>query len=101
MNHWELMKSLRPELSEKVSAWRGELTAGSSIPPKYQEMMKLCMACVLRFPAAITDHGKAAMKAGASREEIFDTLALSMMLGGIPAYRESATLLGDLLMEQK
>ncbi|WP_434311621.1 carboxymuconolactone decarboxylase family protein [Hominifimenecus sp. rT4P-3] len=98
-SHWDIMEQYDPELSKSVTEWRNQLGKDPVIPHKYQELMKVAMASVLRFDAAIKGHAAAAMKFGASREELFETLALSMMLGGIPAYREASTVLKEILIE--
>ena len=101
MTPWELLEKMDPELYAKTNAWRKGIDAEPAIPAKYQEMMKLAMASVLRFDAAIISHTETAIAAGATKEELFATLAQAMMLGGIPAYRNAATLLADTIMGLK
>ena len=101
ITHWDILKAYDPELSEKVAAWRGEYAKREVLPLKYQELMKLIMACTLRYSPAIKAHAEAAIKLGAAKEEIFETVALSMLMGGIPSFREGATVLKDMLMNQQ
>lgn len=101
ITHWDVLRSYDPELSEKVAAWRGEYEKREVLPIKYQELMKLSMACAIRYSAAIEAHGKAALARGATKEEVFATISLAMTIGGVPAYREAATVLKDVLMEDR
>lgn len=100
VTHWDILKEMDPEMSEAVTAWRNRVTENDAIPPKYQELTKLSIACVIRFQQAIVTHAKSAIKHGASKAEVFHALELAMMLGGIPAYREGAMLLNDILLKE-
>lgn len=91
---------------EKISAMRGELgalyravpsaTAGFSalskavkengpLGVKEKEFIALGMALALRCEPCINFHVEALIKAGASREELGDVLAMAIQMGGGPA----------------
>lgn len=95
--HWAVMKEMGPELHDKAAAWRSHLTNDQTIPRKYKELMMVAMACAIRFTAGIKTHAEYAMANGATKEELFATIAQSMTIGGIPAYREGIHAVKDLL----
>lgn len=101
ITHWDVLKEYAPELGEKVNAWRSEYGKRDVLPLKYQELMKLIAACTLRYSSTIKAHAAAAANLGATKEEIFETVALSMLIGGIPSFREGVTALKDMLMENR
>lgn len=96
--HWQLMGEMNPEMLANCRAWMGEINKGETIPLKYQELISVGMAYVLRSePAILTHTANAVEKYGATKQEIFTVLALAMMLGGVPAYRESCLALEEYL----
>lgn len=98
--HWQVMQDMSPELSAKAASWRSHLTEDQTIPRKYKELMMVAMACTLRFTAGIRTHAEYAMANGATKEELFATIAQTMTIGGIPAYREGIVTVKDLLQEK-
>ena len=100
ITHWDIMAAYNPELSEKAAAWRSQLTNDQTIPRKYKELMMVAMSCATRFIPGIKVHAKYAMENGASKEELFTTIAQSMTVGVIPAFREGAIALQEILMEE-
>ena len=99
-NHWELLKEMDPDLSEKIVSWRSTVESNELIPAKYQELMRVAMGCVLRFTPAIKTHAKLALEAGATKDEIFATLMQAMLMGGVPSFREAGMALCDLFNEE-
>ena len=99
-NHWELLKEMDPHLSDTIVAWRKEVESNDLIPAKYQELMRVAMGCVLRFTPAVKSHADLAVKAGATKDEVFATLMVAMLMGGIPAFREAGTALCDFFNEE-
>ncbi|GHV41315.1 hypothetical protein FACS1894187_22970 [Synergistales bacterium] len=95
--HWDLLQDMDPELFEKTNEWRKGIDSRSAIPEKYRELMKVATACVLRYDSAILAHAELAVAAGATKEELFSALLQSMLMGGIPAYRNAAMVLADYL----
>jgi alkylhydroperoxidase/carboxymuconolactone decarboxylase family protein YurZ len=86
--HWLVMKDFDEELLKKVTEFRMHLTEDDTIPPKYKELMMVAMCCVIRFTGGIKAHTKYAIEMGATPKELFATAAQSMLIGGVPAYRE-------------
>ena len=53
----------------------------SSLDEKTQELLKLALACVLRCPHCTGDHIQGALDAGASKQEVTDTLLIAAVEG--------------------
>ena len=93
--HWAAMKEFDEQLYEKCAAWRDALTYNEVIPLRQKEMMMVAMTCLIRFESGIRTHVRYALAEGVSREEIFASAALTMLLGGIPAYRDGIIIIKD------
>ncbi|MDR0578292.1 MAG: carboxymuconolactone decarboxylase family protein [Candidatus Accumulibacter sp.] len=93
--HWAAMREFDEPLYEKCTAWRDALTYHEVIPLRQKEMMMIAMACLIRFESGIRTHVRYALAEGVSREEIFASAALAMLLGGIPAYRDGIIAIKD------
>jgi len=95
--HWLVMKEFDEELYRKIGDWRTHIGEDATIPPKYKELIMVAMCCVIKFPAGIKAHAKYAMEEGATPKELFMTAAQSMLIGGVPAYREGITAIKEVL----
>lgn len=63
------------------------LAAGSSnaIDSKTKELMALAIGIAVRCTGCVAYHTRAALKLGASRHEVAETVALAIYMGGGPA----------------
>jgi AhpD family alkylhydroperoxidase len=52
---------------------------------KVKEMMALSISIASRCDGCIASHAKAALRAGATREELIETINVALMMGGGPA----------------
>ncbi|MBJ7539299.1 carboxymuconolactone decarboxylase family protein [Marinomonas transparens] len=52
---------------------------------KSKEMMALSIGIALRCDGCIASHAKAALRAGATREELIETIDVAIMMGGGPS----------------
>ena len=86
--HWALMERYDPDLWRKLAPWRQHLFDEGPLPRKIQEIVLLGMCVQARFGAGTAIHAGLALDAGATAEELFDVCALSLLIGGVPAYRE-------------
>ena len=93
--HWAAMKEFDVGLYEKCAAWRDALTYNEVIPLRQKEMMMIAMTCLIRFESGIRVHVRYALAEGVTREEIFAASSLTMLLGGIPAYRDGIIIIKD------
>lgn len=98
--HWQMMERFAPDLLEKVTPWRMQLLHEGVLPRKTKELMMMAMCAVIRFHAGFRIHTQYCMDEGATDEELFEACALSQLIGGVPAYRESVLLLRDILAER-
>ena len=93
--HWAAMKEFDPNLYEKCVAWRDGLTYNEVIPLRQKELMMIAMCCLIRFESGIRTHVRYALAEGVTREELFAAASMTMLLGGIPAYRDGILFIKD------
>ncbi len=67
----------------------GALKAGA-LDTKTKELIALAIGVTVRCDPCIAFHAKAARAAGATREEIMETMATSIYMGAGPAYMYAA-----------
>jgi alkylhydroperoxidase/carboxymuconolactone decarboxylase family protein YurZ len=99
--HWKIMERYDPSLLAKVEPWRLQLLESGVLPRKTKELLMTAMCAVVRYPAGLKIHAEAALTQGASDQELFETCAMTLLIGGIPAYRESVLLVDALIEERK
>jgi len=97
--HWEIMKKRDAEMFERTANWRVGITEDQTLPPKYKELMMVAMCCVIRFEAGIKVHSQYALDCGATIDELYAAIVQSMLIGGVPAYREGVMAVRDLFEE--
>lgn len=56
-----------------------------ALPPKIKELMALAIAVAIHCEGCIAYHVHDALYAGATREEIVETIGVAVMMGGGPA----------------
>ena len=95
--HWSVMREFDEAMYQKVTDWRQVINKNEILPPKTKELMMVAMCCVTRNAAGIKTHSQFALEKGASKEELFATAAQSMLIGGIPAYRDAIVALQGIL----
>jgi AhpD family alkylhydroperoxidase len=61
--------------------------AESHIPRKYQELLVVAMDCAIHNRWGVEAHTRAAVKAGATMEEVTEAMVLSIMVLGMPNFR--------------
>lgn len=60
-------------------------TAPNALDTKVKELMALAISIAVRCGGCVAYHTRAATKAGASRQEVVETVALALYMGGGPA----------------
>ena len=93
--HWVAMKEFDQDLYDKCAAWRDALTYNEVISMREKEMIMIAMTCLIRFESGVRTHVRYALDEGVTREEITAAASLSMLLGGIPAYRDGILWIHD------
>ena len=80
----ELYKTI-PAATQGFSALSKAVKDNGPLSVKEKEYVALGMAVAMRCTPCINFHVEALMKAGASREELGDVLAMAIQMGGGPA----------------
>lgn len=84
-------RNLRPEAGSGFTAMhRGAMRAEGSMTLRERELVALGIGIASRCVDCIGFHLQAAAKAGATRDDIADTISVAVMMGGGPAYMYGA-----------
>jgi AhpD family alkylhydroperoxidase len=94
-NYIELREYLDKRLGELGKEIPGPMTGFSrlhkkalgegELPARIKEMMALAISIVVQCEGCIAYHTANAVKAGAGREELLETIAVAILMGGGPA----------------
>lgn len=82
------MKPLRdgaPDVMAGFSAMAKAATANGALDTKTKELIALAIGVAVRCNPCIAFHAKAAVRAGASRDEVMETLAMAVYMGAGPS----------------
>ena len=74
-----------PEVMKAFSAMAQAALAPKALDTKTKELIALAIGVTQRCDGCIGFHAKAAIKAGASREEILETLSMAIYMGAGPS----------------
>lgn len=80
--------TLRKGIPDTMAAFSGlarAATADGSLDKKTKELVAIAIAVALRCDGCIAFHVKAARGAGATRDELLETIAMSIYMGGGPS----------------
>ena len=92
----ELSKAIRevrvgaPEVMKSFSALAQAAGKGGSLDAKTKELMAMAIAVATRCDGCIAFHAEAAVKHGASREEIMETMGMAIYMGAGPSLMYAA-----------
>jgi len=70
----------RPEVLISHLLYKGTVTKTSAMPPKYVELISLAVGAALRCQHCTSYHMQAAVRKGASREEVLEIILLAGMI---------------------
>ena len=98
--HWKVMEEYDLPMLEKIEPWREHLFHEGVLPRKTKELVIMAMAVQARFLPGVKIHAGYAMDQGATEAEIFEVCALSLLIGGVPSYRESVLTVKELFEER-
>jgi AhpD family alkylhydroperoxidase len=79
---------LAKELRSPISAFaqlNGAVTAEGALSTKIKELMALAIGVTVRCDGCIAYHVHDAIRAGATRDEIMETIGVAILMGGGPA----------------
>ena len=74
-----------PETMKGFSQMAVAATADGALDPKTKELIAIAISVAVRCDGCVAFHAKAAVKHGASRDEILETLGMAVYMGGGPS----------------
>ena len=80
-----LMREAAPEAVKAFGALSLAATAQKALDPKTKELMALAISIAIHCEGCVAYHTRAAHKHGATRQELAETVALALYMGGGPA----------------
>ncbi|XPV76715.1 MAG: carboxymuconolactone decarboxylase family protein [Desulfovibrio sp.] len=89
-------KSMMPEFTEGYSALNAEAYADGDIPSKHKRLMALCTALTHGCKGCILYQLSYALDGGATVDEVLETVAVSIAIGGTMAAAESTRVMAYL-----
>ncbi|CAA6604335.1 putative carboxymuconolactone decarboxylase family protein [Rhodospirillaceae bacterium LM-1] len=75
-----------PDVAKAFSELAKTATATGALDPKAKELIAVAIAVAVRCDGCIAFHVKAAFDLGATREEIMETVGMSIYMGGGPSF---------------
>lgn len=95
----ELRTSLAPETHQAFTAFSKAVFAAGALDKKTKQIIAVAVAHVTQCPYCITGHTHAALRAGATNEELMEAIwvAAEMRAGG--AYAHSTLALGAMIAD--
>ena len=83
--HRDLRKAI-PDVYDGFRSLHGAAFAsGGALDVRHKELIALAIAVATECDGCIASHARAAVKAGASKEECADALGVTILMGGGPA----------------
>lgn len=82
------IRTLRKAIPDTMAAFSDLATKASSdsvLDPKTKELLAIAIAIATRCDGCIAFHVKAAIKYGATREEVAETIGMAVYMGGGPS----------------
>ncbi|MBI1392348.1 MAG: carboxymuconolactone decarboxylase family protein [Alphaproteobacteria bacterium] len=74
-----------PDAMKAFAGLAGAATADGAIDKKTKELMAVAISICIRCDGCIAYHAHSAIRAGATREEMVETIALAVEMGGGPS----------------
>jgi AhpD family alkylhydroperoxidase len=85
--HMEAMATQSPELLEAYTNLRSViLTKEGALARKIKELILLGIFAASKFEYGVEAHAKGALRAGATKREVFETVSLALLAAGVPAF---------------
>ena len=84
--YYEVMASKNPEMFKAFFKFRSEILEKGVLPKKTKQLMAIAIYAATRFDFGLNVHIKQALNAGATEDEILETLSLVILTAGLPGY---------------
>lgn len=75
-----------PDVSKSFSALAKAASTDGALSPGIKELMAIAIGIAERCDGCIAFHAKAAVRHGVTREELLETIGMSVYMGGGPSY---------------
>ena len=92
----EAHKRLAPEPHDAFQAFSRKVFADGALATKTKQLIAVAVAHVTQCPYCIRGHTKAAMREGATREELMDAIWVAVEMRAGAAYAHSALALDEM-----
>ena len=79
-----------PGVMQAFSAMAAAATAPGALDGKTKELIALAIAVAIRCDGCVAFHAQAAVKHGASREELMETMGMALYMGAGPSLMYAA-----------
>jgi AhpD family alkylhydroperoxidase len=79
-----------PETMKGFSAMAAAATTAGALDTKAKELIALAIGVAIRCDGCIAFHAKAALKEGASRDEVMETMGMALYMGAGPSLMYAA-----------
>src|SRR5579884_3738282 len=94
-------RDLAPNQQAAFDAFGKAVFADGALPTKVKQIIAVAVAHVTQCPYCITGHTKAALRAGASPEELMEAIWVASEMRAGAAYAHSTVMLTALVEEQE
>lgn len=84
--YYEVMATKNPEMFEAFFKFRSIILEKGVLPKKTKQLITIAIYAATRFDFGLEVHIRQALKAGATEDEIFETLSLVILTAGLPGY---------------
>ena len=100
---WDQMRALDPEFLEAYLAFRDVPHRNGPLPPKYKELILIAInaATTHLYGPGVRRHVQNALKAGATQDEIMETIQLTTVMGIHACNLAVPILMEELAKQQK
>ncbi len=79
-----------PEVMKAFSGMAQAATKGGALDTRTKELIALAIAVAIRCDGCVAFHAKAAVQAGASRDEVMETMGMALYMGAGPSLMYAA-----------
>lgn len=79
-----------PEVMKAFSAMAKAATDAGSLDTKTKELIALAIAVAIRCDGCVAFHAQAAVRTGASRDEVMETMGMALYMGAGPSLMYAA-----------
>lgn len=92
----DLVERYDPTAHGHMTAYIGHVIESSPLAPKHRELMLFATSATVRYRSSMLTHGRRALEAGASIEELFSAVAMAALSGGFTCMIEGVGVLEEL-----